>query len=127
MNNTHDPILIPAKTAVLLVFVPSVSGRESISQRLSLIELVETLQQQLGGLVRVLTIDETLHSDVVRSFDVRQLPAFVLVQQGIEIWRHEGMLDEVMLANLSHWMLEMVRKVTPPRGGITHLTHSATE
>ncbi len=88
--STHQPILIPAKTAVLLVFIPAAPTQESVGQSLAVTKLVSPLQQKLGSSVRVLKIDETMHPDVVRSFDVRQFPAFILVQQGIELWRQEG-------------------------------------
>ena len=53
----------------------------------------------------MLMLNETLHADVVRSFNVQQLPAFVLVQQGVELWRHEGMLNDDTRVNLADWLL----------------------
>jgi len=87
---TQHPILVPARTTVLLVFLPSAASRDTIGQRLSLTKLAELWQQQLGQAIRVLKIDESVHPEVVRSFDVQQFPAFVLVQQGVELWRQEG-------------------------------------
>lgn len=92
--STPHPIIVPAKTTVLLVFMPPVVSRESIGQRASLLRLMELLQQQVGNRVRVLKIDESAHPDVVRSFDVQELPAFVLVQQGVELWRQEGVVSK---------------------------------
>lgn len=86
----HHPILVPAKTAVLLVFLPSATTTGNINPRSSLTRLVEPIQQQLGESVRILKIDAITHPDVVQSFDIHQFPAFVLVRQGIELWRQEG-------------------------------------
>ncbi|AUD04269.1 thioredoxin domain-containing protein [Spirosoma pollinicola] len=86
----HPPILIPAKTAVLLAFLPSASRENGAVSK-----LVDTLQQYLGEAIKILKIDETLHPDVVQSFSVDKFPTYILVQQGIELWRHEGPSDEV--------------------------------
>jgi thioredoxin-like negative regulator of GroEL len=103
--NMPDPILIPAKTTVLLVFLPSVSRREAIGQPVSLMQFVQSLQQQVGESVRVLRIDEPMHPEVVRSFAITHLPAFVLVQQGVELWRYEGALDETSFSAVSQRLL----------------------
>lgn len=86
--NAHHPILIPAKTAVLLAFLPSASRENSAVSM-----LVDALQKQLGESIRILKIEEKLHPDVVQSFSVTDLPTYILVQQGIELWRHEGASD----------------------------------
>lgn len=97
------PILIPAKSAVLLIFMPS--ERLDRQRRASLVALANSLQQQLGNRVRVLRIDEANHPDVVRSFDITETPAFVLVQQGVELWRQVGTPNEEMLSQLSQQLL----------------------
>jgi thioredoxin-like negative regulator of GroEL len=86
---THHPILIPAKTAVLLAFLPPASRENSV-----LATLIDILQQKFKESIRILKIDETIHPDVVQSFSVKQLPTFILVQQGIEVWRQEGPSEE---------------------------------
>lgn len=85
-TNTFQPILIAPQTAVLLVFV-SVGrpGRGTVEP------LLQTVRAQVGGSLRILTIDEAGHPEVIRSFSVTKLPTFVLVQQGSEIWRYEGL------------------------------------
>ncbi|WP_138502663.1 thioredoxin domain-containing protein [Spirosoma lacussanchae] len=100
------PFLVPAKTAVLLIFMPS--DAESRQQRVSLTVLADSLQTMLGDAVRVLKIDETAHPEVMRSFDVEKLPAFILVRQGIELWRQEGTTTEAArLAETTQQLLEI--------------------
>jgi thioredoxin-like negative regulator of GroEL len=89
--NTLSPLLIPAKSAVLLVFLPAASSPDSIRQRASLTRLIDPLQQQFNGRVRILKIDENTYPEVVQSFSVKAFPTFVLVQQGVELWRQEGL------------------------------------
>jgi thioredoxin-like negative regulator of GroEL len=89
--NTLSPLLIPAKSAVMLVFLPPASSPDLLQQRTILSQLIEALQQQFDGRVRLLKIDETTHPEVVRSFSVNAFPTFVLVQQGVELWRQEGL------------------------------------
>ena len=61
------------------------------------------LQQRLGPAVRVLTINEASHPAVVRSFGTPELPACVLVRQGVELWRQQGLPeDENLVASLLH-------------------------
>lgn len=49
------------------------------------------LRQHLGPAVRVLAIDEASHPAVVRSFGLPELPACVLMRQGVELWRQQGL------------------------------------
>lgn len=87
-----NPIVIPARSAVLLFFMPSETADRHT--RASLITLADSLQAILGRSVRILKIDELTHPEVVSSFGVTQTPAFVLVRQGIEIWRQVGMASD---------------------------------
>lgn len=50
--------------------------------------------------MRVLRIDEATHPEVVQSFRITQTPTFVLVRQGVEIWRQEGMPDSATFASI---------------------------
>ncbi len=103
-TSPYHPVMIPAKTTILLVFVPTVPSWDTV-QEPSLPALIDVMQRQLGTSVPILMLNETLHADVILSFHVHQLPAFVLVQQGVELWRHEGMLDQDTRANLTDWLL----------------------
>jgi hypothetical protein len=42
----------------------------------------------------VLQVDEASHPAVVRSFGTPELPACVLVRQGVELWRQHGLPDD---------------------------------
>lgn len=97
--NTPNPALLTARSAVLLIFFmpPALANR---AERASLVVLANSLQQELSGLVRVLRIDEDIHLDVVRSFAITKMPAFVLVRRGVELWRQEGLTDEETLADV---------------------------
>lgn len=97
------PILIPGKSTVLLIFMPS--EQVNRQQRAALLTLADWLQKHLGDLARVLKIDKGTYPDVVQSFDITYTPTFVLVRQGIELWRQVGMPDEATLANLSKRLL----------------------
>ncbi|OGX84018.1 hypothetical protein BEN49_11870 [Hymenobacter coccineus] len=67
------------------------------------------LQQQLGSAVQVLSVDEATHPAVVRSFHAADLPAFVLVRRGVELWRQQGLPeDEAIAAQL------LARLALPP-------------
>jgi len=97
------PILIPARTVVLLIFMPSAPMVHQ--QRDNLTALAESLQTQLGSQIRVLHIDQATHPEVVQSFAITQTPAFVLVRQGVEIWRQEGLTDDVALSDVKKRLL----------------------
>ena len=90
------PISLTARSAVLLVFFMP-SERTNTAQRAALTTLAHSVQRQLGGLVRVQRIDEADHPDVVQSFAITQLPAFVLIRRGVELWRQQGLSDEATL------------------------------
>jgi hypothetical protein len=86
--------------AVLLVLLPPVPYGEVAAEALNNVAM-RTLQQRLGPAIRVLKIDEATHPAVVRSFGTPQLPACVLVRQGVELWRQQGLPeDDAMVATL---------------------------
>ena len=97
------PILTSARSAILLVFVPL--ERADRQQRASLTALTNLLQEHLGGLLRIIRIDETTNPDVVQSFSVTHVLTFVLVRQGIELWRQEGLSDETPFVRLIQRLL----------------------
>ncbi|MBJ6145588.1 thioredoxin [Hymenobacter sp. BT559] len=81
--------------AVLLVLLPLPAGQAAPAPTL------RHLQQHLGAAVRVLAIDEASHPAVVRSFGTPELPACVLMRQGVELWRQQGLPSpEALLATL---------------------------
>ena len=89
MNSTlFRPLIVPAKTVVLLVFVPS-----SVTQQDSVNQLLGQVGTVLGDRIRITRVDQVIHPEVVRSFGVHQLPSFILLKQGIEIWRHNGLME----------------------------------
>jgi thioredoxin-like negative regulator of GroEL len=77
--------------AVLLVLLPGADDQNQPSG--SVQTLVNYLQDRLHLTIRVLKIDATTHPAVVQSFQPRQLPAFVLVRQGVELWRQQGQAE----------------------------------
>lgn len=78
--------------------MPSASANRQ--ERTLLTTLTDSLQEQLGGLLRILRINEPSCPDVVQSFAITQTPAFVLVRRGIELWRQEGLSHEATLVEL---------------------------
>ncbi len=104
--------MLPAPDpAMLLVLLPPVAGGEGRAQLLAVNTLLDGLQGRLGAAIRVLKINEASHPAVVRSFRAPQLPAFVLVQQGIELWRQQGLPEGEDLAGL---LLSKLRPAEAP-------------
>ena len=69
-------------------------------QRTLLTTLANSLQAQFGTLLRVLQIDDTDNPDVVTSFGITDTPTFVLVKQGVELWRQVGLRAEESLGSM---------------------------
>ncbi|GAB3638106.1 hypothetical protein GCM10027422_36960 [Hymenobacter arcticus] len=80
---------LAADAAVLLVLLPPVGTARPV--RVATLAALQALQQQLGSGIRVLSVDEASHPAVVRSFQPADLPAFVLVRRGVELWRQQGL------------------------------------
>ncbi|AMR29447.1 hypothetical protein A0257_21680 [Hymenobacter psoromatis] len=88
LTRSPMPLTRSPEAAVLLVLLPPApSGAALVATSATL----HTLQQQLGAAIRVLRVDEATHPAVVRSFDGRGLPAWVLIRHGVELWRQAGM------------------------------------
>lgn len=88
---SSPPRLPPADAAVLLVLLPLVVAGVAQQVQAATRVMLDKLQQRLGTAIQVLVVDEANDPDVVRSFRVPTLPAFLLVQQGIELWRQPGL------------------------------------
>lgn len=73
---------------VLLVFAPTAP-----TQRAGVDQLLAQARSVLERAVRIVRISETTHPEVVLSFGFTTLPAFVLLRQGLELWRHTGPID----------------------------------
>ena len=85
--------------AVLLVLLPPLGSAPPV--RAATLAALQVLQQQLGPVIRVLSVDDASHPAVVRSFHTADLPAFVLVRQGVELWRQQGLPEgELIVAQL---------------------------
>ena len=94
-----------ADTAVLLVLLPLVAAGVAQPVRATTRARLDALQRRLGAAIRILIVDEATDPDVVRSFRAPVLPAFLLVRQGIELWRQPGLpegefIAEQLLAHL---------------------------
>jgi len=83
--------LVSAEAAVLLVLLPVADGESQPSA--SVQTLVSYLQERISPTIRVLKINAATHPAVVQSFQAQQLPAFVLVRQGVELWRQQGLAE----------------------------------
>ena len=107
MKDAAPHSLLPP--AVLLIFFMPLALANS-PQRASLNALADSLAAKLGGLLRILRIDQATHPEVVQSFSITQTPAFVLVRRGIELWRQEGLLDEaVLVEQIQELLIEKIR------------------
>ena len=101
------PSALPPDTAVLLVLLPLEPGSEFTGETRTAASL-RVLQGRLGAAIRVLKIDEASHPAVVRSFGPPQLPACVLVRQGVELWRLQGLPEDESIVST---LLEVARTV----------------
>lgn len=98
MPDTLSTSLLPADAAVLLVLLAA-PGTVQAGPVVSVAALAR-LQQQMGAAVRVLRIDAASHPSVVSSFHAAELPCFVLVHRGIELWRGCGLPDAATIGLL---------------------------
>ncbi|TDN38826.1 thioredoxin [Hymenobacter sp. UV11] len=100
---------LAADAAVLLVLLPPIGTAQPV--RAATLTALQVLQQQLGSVIRVLSVDDTSHPAVVRSFQPADLPAFVLVRRGVELWRQQGLPEgEFIVAQL------LTHLALPPAG-----------
>ena len=94
------PLPLP-RVAMLLVLLPPLppaADAPARAGRAVTLGRLRSLQQELGPAIHVLTIDAATHPAVVRSFDGRGLPAFVLVRDGVELWRQPGLPEGPAIA-----------------------------
>ena len=95
--------LLPAHTAMLLVLLPAVGPgikQETQPVRTATNLLLKGLQLQLGAAVRVLKVDAASHPAVVHAFDGKGVPAFVLLRDGEELYRQQGLPEGAPMAAL---------------------------
>jgi thioredoxin-like negative regulator of GroEL len=95
--------LLPAHPAMLLVILPTVgpgNQQETPLSREATVLLLKSLQLELGTAIRVLKVDEASHPAVVRAFNSRGVPAFVLLRDGAELYRQQGLPVGVSMAAL---------------------------
>ena len=111
---TTLPLPVPpssAEAAVLLVLLPAVGTAPQV--RAGTLAMLATLRAELDPVIRVLTVDETSHPSVVRSFDAIDLPAFVLMRQGAELWRQQGLPEGETTAALLRSKLDAPSAALP--------------
>lgn len=93
----------PAEAAVLLVLLPLAATGSARQGRATTRAMLEGLQHRLGTRVHVLVVEEENDPDVVRSFRVPNLPSFLLLRQGLELWRQPGLPEgESIVEQLLH-------------------------
>ncbi len=105
--------LLPIHPAMLLVLLPTVGPgvkQETPPARTATNLLLKGLQLQLGTAIRVLKVDEASHPAVVHAFDGKGVPAFVLLRDGAELWRQQGLPEGEPMAALLLSKLEEVEK-----------------
>ncbi|MDQ2793833.1 MAG: hypothetical protein M3Y12_07485 [Bacteroidota bacterium] len=83
---------LPATEAAVLLALLAAPGAPRSGLAVSS-EALTALQQQLGPAVRVLRSDATTHPSVVSSFHATDLPCFVLLHHGMELWRASSLPD----------------------------------
>lgn len=88
MTPTSSLLADSPQRPVLLIFTPA-----SSTQRIEIDRLLEKAQPVLNPAIKIIRVSETTHPEVVRSFGFNSFPAFVLLQQGLELWRYSGPVD----------------------------------
>ena len=97
-HTVSDPL-----SAVLLVFMPSAPATHE--QRKLLVQPTDSVQGRFQTRLRVLRIDATNHPHVVHCFAVTLTPTFVLVREGLELWRQEGLpAEETLVSLIQDWL-----------------------
>jgi len=85
----HSSLLTAApQLPVLLVFTPPTPA-----QRVEVDWFLDKARSVLNPTVQIMRISEETHPEVVHSFGFTSLPAFVLLQRGLELWRYSGPVD----------------------------------
>ena len=85
----YASLLVSApQSPVLLVFTATTSV-----QRSEVEQLLAKARSVLNPGLQIMRISETTHPEVVRSFGITALPAFVLLLRGQELWRYSGSID----------------------------------
>ena len=88
---------------MLLVLLPTVgpgTKQETQPARTATNLLLKGLQLELGAAVRVLKVDEASHPAVMHAFEGQGLPAFVLLRDGEEVYRQQGLPEGAPMAAL---------------------------
>ena len=108
--------LLPTHAAMLLVLLPTVgtgAKQETQPARTATNLLLKELQLQLGAAIHILKVDAASHPVVMHAFDGRGLPAFVLLRDGEELWRQQGLPEGEPMAAL---LLSKLEKAAPTAG-----------
>lgn len=108
------PQLPPANATVLLVLLPLMAAGVARQVRASTRPMLEALQHRLGSRIQVLVVEEESDPDVVHSFRAAPLPAFLLVRQGIELWRQPGLPEGEQMAEQLLHRLRLADGLPPP-------------
>ena len=106
--------LLTTEAAVLLVLLPPAAASTTPQAQQATALALSSLQRQLGTAIRVLSIDEVNYPAVVRSFNRRGLPAFVLLRHGVELWHQQGLPEGENLAELLLSKLASDAGITQP-------------
>lgn len=110
MRAPTSPLPTPLpETAVLLVLLPLPTTEATRMVLVAALALLNRLQHELGPAIRVLRIDEASHPAVVHSFDGHGLPAFILIRDGVELWRQQGLPDGDSI------VAQLLSKLHPPQ------------
>lgn len=103
MFSTDILPILPTHPAMLLVMLPTVgpgTKQESLLVRTATNLMLKNLQRELGTAIHVLKVDAGTHPAVVHAFDGQGVPAFVLLRDGAELWRQQGLPEGKPMAAL---------------------------
>lgn len=91
--SSSSTVLLPEPAVLLVLLPPTLFDGARLAAAQTTASLLH-LQSLLGPDIRVLKVDEASHPAVVRSFGTPELPACVLMRQGVELWRQHGLPED---------------------------------
>ena len=60
--------------------------------------IIEEIKKENKHL-KVVFIDADINKDLVKKYKVRGVPVFIVYRDGVEVFRHVGMIDKLELVN----------------------------
>lgn len=86
---------------LLIFFTPEPFNPRSKTDAMA---LIDSIHRHFADQINLLRIDPIQHPSVASSFHVAQSPTFILLRQGVELWRQTGLPHEDILIQIAHYL-----------------------